>query len=48
MDKFKSNIILQAFKTPILSENEILGLIDNDILDKIKQKDEHPYFQATA
>ena len=46
MDKFKSNIILQAFKTPILSESEILGLIDNDILDKIKQKDEHPYFQA--
>lgn len=46
MQSFKQQIILQAFKTPVLSESEILSLIDNDTLNKIKQKDEHPYFQA--
>jgi len=45
-DKIQSFLTLQAQKIQALSNIEILDIIDNDTLSRIKEKDPHPFFQA--
>lgn len=45
MKKVKAILCLQ-YKVQAFSNSDILALIPQDVLDKIKQKDPHPYFQA--
>jgi hypothetical protein len=42
---FQKNLILFTYKLQAFTQNEILELIPVDVLNKIKQKDPHPYFQ---
>jgi len=46
VQSFQSDIVLQNYRIDAFSQNEILAMIDSETLDKIKQKDEHPFFQA--
>jgi cation transport regulator len=46
VQSFKSDIVLQNYRIEAFSHDEILAMIDTETLDKIKQKDEHPFFQA--
>jgi len=46
MNSFQSEIVLQNYRIEAFTQDEILAMIDDETLDKIKQKDEHPFFQA--
>jgi cation transport regulator len=46
VQSFKSEIVLQNYRIEAFTQDEILAMIDAETLDKIKQKDEHPFFQA--
>jgi hypothetical protein len=46
MNSFQSDIVLQNYRIEAFSQDEILAMIDPENLEKIKQKDEHPFFQA--
>jgi len=39
-------VVLQCFKVSAISQEELLSLIPAETLAKIKQTDEHPFFQA--
>ena len=43
---FQSDVLIHSYRIEAFSQNEILSMIDPGTLSKIKEKDDHPFFQA--
>jgi hypothetical protein len=46
IQSFQQKVNLQSFQVHELSEQEILEKIPKEVLNKIKEKDQHPFFQV--